>query len=259
MRATCLKTVATSAAVVVWMMGCLLVLARRWHAWEISAWLMVSSTQTVSQNDHRHLYSYILHQYAFWFCSNSNYGVCVSGNLFSFFTKIFQHVKRFNSFAPGRFGCGIIDTWFSNYFLWFLAEPPPMKLPSDECRCTLVMTWCRQATRHDLSQYWPRFISSKDVTGRWWVNIYWLYFPGETYTAEDGCNTCSCSALPGGHLVPACTVRVCPEEPENHCIANGVTYQAGKIMILSISMDVWLIWVLYPITATSHVVSNQNK
>ena len=50
---------------------------------------------------------------------------------------------------------------------------------------------------------------------------------GETYTAEDGCNTCHCTRMPDDNLVPTCTIMMCPE-PENQCTANGVTYQEGR-------------------------------
>ena len=48
--------------------------------------------------------------------------------------------------------------------------------------------------------------------------------------AEDGCNTCTCSLMPDGNLVGACTLMLCIEEPDNQCVANGVTYMEGEEM-----------------------------
>ena len=44
-----------------------------------------------------------------------------------------------------------------------------------DCKSTLVqvMAWCRQATRHYLSQYWPRSMSPNGVTRPQWVNSLW--------------------------------------------------------------------------------------
>ena len=57
-----------------------------------------------------------------------------------------------------------------------VAEVSLMRLPSDECHKTLlmskliqVMTWCRQATSHYLGQCWPRSMSPKGVTRPQWV------------------------------------------------------------------------------------------
>ena len=65
----------------------------------------------------------------------------------------------------------ILDEHFLSQLQWFMAEIPPVKLPSEECHQTLlmstlvqVMAWCRQATSHYLSQCWPSFLSPYGVT-----------------------------------------------------------------------------------------------
>ena len=55
---------------------------------------------------------------------------------------------------------------------------------------------------------------------------------GESFTADDGCNSCFCSRTEEGNLVATCTLMLCPDEPENQCVANGVTYQEGMSLHL---------------------------
>ena len=40
----------------------------------------------------------------------------------------------------------------------------------DQSTLVQVMAWCRQATSHYLSQYWPRSLSPYDITRPQWVN-----------------------------------------------------------------------------------------
>ena len=46
----------------------------------------------------------------------------------------------------------------------------PQDLTDDKSTLVQVMAWCRQATSHYLSQFWPRFLSPNGVTRPQWVN-----------------------------------------------------------------------------------------
>ena len=45
-------------------------------------------------------------------------------------------------------------------------------LTDDKSTLVQVMAWCRQATSHYLSQFWPRSMSPYGVTRPQWVNSY---------------------------------------------------------------------------------------
>ena len=84
-----------------------------------------------------------------------------------------------NSLAPGKFqwnfryvifkqiividglgiSCEIALIWLS------------LDLTDDQSTLVQVMAWCRQATSHYLSQYWPRFLSPYGFTRPQWVNL----------------------------------------------------------------------------------------
>ena len=49
---------------------------------------------------------------------------------------------------------------------------------------------------------------------------------GESFTAEDGCNTCHCEENPDGTLVAICTSMACIND--NLCVANNITYSEGR-------------------------------
>ena len=49
-----------------------------------------------------------------------------------------------------------------------------LDLCDDKSTLVQVMAWCRQATRHYLSQCWPRSMSPNGVTGPQWVNCIFL-------------------------------------------------------------------------------------
>ena len=71
----------------------------------------------------------------------------------------------------------------------------PVDLADDKTTLVQVMAWCRQATSHYLSQYWPRSISPYVVTRPQWVKwaaVTWLKrgyqyssisnrYPGDTH------------------------------------------------------------------------------
>ena len=46
----------------------------------------------------------------------------------------------------------------------------PLDHTDDKSTWVQVMAWCRQATSHYLSQYWPRSMSSSGVTRPQWFN-----------------------------------------------------------------------------------------
>ena len=77
-----------------------------------------------------------------------------------------------NSLAPGRPGChfktaifnlvlliGIFTSSKDNALRWM-----PWDLAGDKSTLVQVMTWCRQATSHYLSQCWPSSMSPYGVT-----------------------------------------------------------------------------------------------
>ena len=81
----------------------------------------------------------------------------------------------FNSLAPGKFewnfrfeifkwilviagiSCEIAQIWMS------------LDLSDDQSTLVQVMAWCRQATSHYPSQWWPRFLSPYGITRPKWV------------------------------------------------------------------------------------------
>ena len=84
-----------------------------------------------------------------------------------------------NSLAPGRPGChfktaifnlvlviGIFTSSNDNALRWM-----PWDLTDDKSTLVQVMTWCRQATSHYLSQCWPSSMSPYGVTRPQWVKI----------------------------------------------------------------------------------------
>ena len=50
----------------------------------------------------------------------------------------------------------------------------PLDLTDDKSTLVQVMTWCRQATSHNLTQCWPRSMSSNGVTSPQWL-MHWEY------------------------------------------------------------------------------------
>ena len=82
-----------------------------------------------------------------------------------------------NSLTPGRPGChfkteifnlvlliGILTSSKDNVLRWM-----PRNLTDDKSTLVQVMAWCRQATSHYLSQWWPRSLSPYGVTRPHWV------------------------------------------------------------------------------------------
>ena len=57
----------------------------------------------------------------------------------------------------------------------------PQGLTDDKSILVQVMAWCRQATRHHLSQYWPRSLSKYSFTNElidtkiWWRHLHYLW------------------------------------------------------------------------------------
>ena len=86
--------------------------------------------------------------------------------------------KFINSLTPGRFQFNyryvifkltlVNGHWGISYEIalrWL-----PLDLTDDKSTLVLVMAWCRQATSHYLSQFWPRSMSPNGVTRPQWVN-----------------------------------------------------------------------------------------
>ena len=93
--------------------------------------------------------------------------------------------QDFNPLAPGKYGFNFkniifepiswIDTSSANskiFVRWM-----PQNSTDDKSTLVKVMTWCRQATSHFLSQCWPISLSPHDVTRPQWVllNCYSNY------------------------------------------------------------------------------------
>ena len=95
----------------------------------------------------------------------------------------------FNSLAPGKFEwhfrylifqiISMIDGWgisCEHALRWMSLD-----LTDDKSTLVQVMAWCRQATSHYLSQWWPRSLSPYGVTGPQWVkehvsrNVYKMW------------------------------------------------------------------------------------
>ena len=85
--------------------------------------------------------------------------------------------KIVNSLVPGRCGSSFISKNFSLIiqntslhtrqeitFRWM-----PQYLSNEKSTLVQVMAWCRQATSHYPSQYWPRSMSPYGVTKPQWV------------------------------------------------------------------------------------------
>ena len=84
-----------------------------------------------------------------------------------------------NSLAPGRSSwdfinvifnlvllIGVFKSSYDNVLRWM-----PQDLTGDKSTLVQVMAWCHQATRHYLSQCWPRSLSPSGVTRPQWVKI----------------------------------------------------------------------------------------
>ena len=86
----------------------------------------------------------------------------------------------FNSLAPGRFEWNfryiifkrilVIDVWGISCRLALIWMS--LNFTDDQSTLVQVMAWCRQATSHYPSQYWPRSLSAYGVTRPQWVNKY---------------------------------------------------------------------------------------
>ena len=75
----------------------------------------------------------------------------------------------------------ILQVWFWNPWYRIVVWAVAVKLLSDKCKKTLtnekstlvqIMVWCRQATRHYLSQCWPRSMSPYGVSRPQQINCF---------------------------------------------------------------------------------------
>ena len=64
----------------------------------------------------------------------------------------------------------VIDGWGISCILalWWMS----LGVTDDKSTLVQVRAWCRQATSHYLSQYWPRSLSPYGVTRTQWVDVY---------------------------------------------------------------------------------------
>ena len=84
-----------------------------------------------------------------------------------------------------------------------------------------------------LHQNKPHFVDSVIFVALPASYKHTVIIAGESYTADDGCNSCSCTRDQDTNgLVAMCTYMLCPDQPPNLCVANGVTYQEGMSMNL---------------------------
>ena len=85
----------------------------------------------------------------------------------------------FNSLAPGKFEWNFRHVIFKQILVidgWGISceiAPIWMSLDFTDDQSTLVqvMAWCRQATSHYLSQYWPRSLLPYGITRPQWVHL----------------------------------------------------------------------------------------
>ena len=85
----------------------------------------------------------------------------------------------FNSLAPGRPRCHLKNAIFNLILLigiFILSKDNalrwmPRDLTDDKSTLVQVMAWCRQATSHYLSQWWPSSMSPYGVTRPQWVDL----------------------------------------------------------------------------------------
>ena len=83
-----------------------------------------------------------------------------------------------NSSVPERSGCHFKDAIFINLALWIVIlwsyddthSWMPRDLTDGKSTWVQVMTWCRQAASHYLSQCWPCPRSPNGITKPHWVN-----------------------------------------------------------------------------------------
>ena len=84
-----------------------------------------------------------------------------------------------NSLTPGRFELNfrwvifvlnlVIDVWCISGKVALRWKS--LDLTDDESTLVQVMAWCRQATSHYPSQYWPRTVSLYGILRPQWVNV----------------------------------------------------------------------------------------
>ena len=85
----------------------------------------------------------------------------------------------------------VLVKWFSKFILaidgWDISHEISSRWMSldltDKSILVQVMTWCRQATSHYLSQCWPRSLSPYGVTRQQWVNTM-------LHPSSDNSGTC---------------------------------------------------------------------
>ena len=71
-------------------------------------------------------------------------------------------------------------------------------------------------------------VDSHHIGAVMWNNLIMVLrsLSGQSFTAEDGCNTCHCEENPDGTLVAICTSMACIND--NLCVANNITYSEGE-------------------------------
>ena len=142
-----------------------------------------------------------------------------------------------NSLAPGRTECdyknwilnlvlliGIFRYSYDNALKWI-----PQDLTDDESTLVKVMAWCRGATSPNLSQCWPRSLSTYGVTRPQWVNK-----PGHRHTyGSHGCNLLEWRL---GFCISAHFAMLWP------CLCNFEIFKYWKILFgpLTESDIIWL-------------------
>ena len=85
-----------------------------------------------------------------------------------FISTTYKSSKSFNSFVPERPGCHFETAVFHLALRWM-----PRDRTDDKSILIQVMTWCRQATSHYLSQCWPSSVSPYGDTRPKWGK--WFY------------------------------------------------------------------------------------
>ena len=101
------------------------------------------------------------------------------------------HVLWVNSSSPGRCGC-ILNYLILNLTLridifWISCEIAPRWMTSESTLVDQVMASRSQATKHYLSQCWPRFMSPYGITRPQWVKSLSFHI-----NAQESCKVQCC-------------------------------------------------------------------
>ena len=100
---------------------------------------------------------------------------------FCLWVVIWFGIRSFNSLAPGEiwikfqilnFPDNFSDWWLRLWTCEVALRWMSLDLTDDKLTFVQAMAWCRQATIHYVSQFWPKSLSPHSVTRPQWVNLF---------------------------------------------------------------------------------------